>query len=78
MDEELVKTTRRSLHKINNELSIASMALELIAMRIEQAPLEPSASEHLRDELLQSSSAALAALKRAGKTAHAALSDLHA
>ena len=62
---------RKSLHQINNDLSIASMRLELITIKLQREPESP-----LREELLQSCADALDAVKRAGQTTNQTLHQL--
>ncbi|QEF96801.1 hypothetical protein Mal15_08310 [Stieleria maiorica] len=71
MDSEARIRTRQSLHQINNDLSIASMTIELISIKLQRGGDHP-----LQDDLLQSCNAALDAVKRAGKTANQTLHDL--
>lgn len=72
MDPEFINKTRKSLHQLNNDLSIASMSMELIAIKLEREPDNP-----LHPELLQSCRSALDAVRRAADIANQTLHDLH-
>ena len=65
---DVVNDSRKSLHKINNDLSIASMALEIITIKLPRT-IEPK----LRAELLHSCQSARTAVKNAGRIANETL-----
>lgn len=66
--QEVVSETRMSFHKINNDLSIASMNLELVAIRLKGNPLAIN-----QDEILESCESARAAVRNAGRIANETL-----
>lgn len=65
MTPETLAETRKSLHRLNNDLAIASIELELISLK-----LQKQAESVLRNELLDSCRSAVEAVQRAGRTAH--------
>ena len=72
LDDEPVEIACKSLHQVNNDLSIASLALDLIAIKLER-----DFSETLRAELARSCDSASAAIKRAGSHANKTLHRIH-
>lgn len=63
--ERRLQQTQRSLHKINNELSIASLALDVLTLRLEQ-----SANQFDTQPWMDSCNTASRAVIRAGKIAN--------
>ena len=72
LDDEPVEIACKSLHQVNNDLSIASLALDLIAIKLDR-----EFSETLRAELVRSCASAAAAIKRAGRHANETLHRIH-
>ena len=71
MDPDAALKTRKSLHQLNNHLSIASMELELINLRLQKTPESES-----RADLVKSCSGALDAVRQAGRIANETLHQL--
>ena len=67
-----VDLARKALHQINNDLSIVSVALQLIAIKLEEEPDVSSPNTDLR----HSCTSAIEAVKRAGQTAHKTLHQI--
>ena len=71
MESEVRTRTRKSLHQINNDLSIASMTLELMNIK-----LQKEFESEFRSDLLQSCTSALDAVRRAGRIANETLHEI--